>query len=54
MLNGTYTILNLPPGDYTITAAMLGYGKTSTTEVRVEIDRTARVDFELAEEEHCW
>jgi outer membrane receptor protein involved in Fe transport len=48
-LNGYYVILNVPVGFYAVEASMIGYRAASVTEVRVEPDRTARVDFRLAE-----
>jgi len=46
-LNGYYVILNVPVGIYTVEASMIGYRAASVTDVRVEPDRTARVDFRL-------
>ena len=45
--NGYYVILNVPVGFYTVEASMIGYRAVSVTDVRVEPDRTARVDFRL-------
>ncbi|MCX6843166.1 MAG: TonB-dependent receptor [candidate division WOR-3 bacterium] len=46
--NGYYVILNVPVGTYSVEASMIGYREVSMTDVRVEPDRTARVDFHLS------
>ncbi|MBD3375976.1 TonB-dependent receptor plug domain-containing protein [candidate division KSB1 bacterium] len=46
-LNGNYFILNVPPGTYTIKASLIGYTVVSKPEVRVAIDRTSTVDFNI-------
>lgn len=48
-LQGEYIILNLPPGNYLVKASFIGYGEVVNREVRVSIDVTTRLDFELAE-----
>lgn len=48
--NGDYFILSVPPGVYKLTASLIGYGKLSQTEVRVRIDQTTPLNFELSEE----
>jgi outer membrane receptor protein involved in Fe transport len=48
--DGSYTIINVPPGLYTVRASMVGFGTVRKVGVRVSIDRTTRVDFELAVE----
>mgnify|MGYP000023542103 CR=1 FL=1 len=45
--NGKYSILNVAPGRHRVTASMVGYGTVVVTDVEVEPDRTARVDFRL-------
>ena len=45
--DGDYFIINVPPGTYSITASMLGYATETKVEVRVNVDRTNRVDFKL-------
>ena len=47
-VNGYYVILNVPVGAYAVEASMIGYQAMSVTDVRVEPDRTARVDFRLS------
>ncbi|MBN1466203.1 TonB-dependent receptor [candidate division KSB1 bacterium] len=47
--NGEYTILNVPPGVYTLTVSMMGYKATRIEGVRVSIDLTTRQDVALEE-----
>ena len=47
--DGNYFILNVPPGDYTVRANIIGYAARAITDVRVNIDRTTTIDFELAQ-----
>jgi hypothetical protein len=47
-VNGFYVILNVPVGFYAVEASMIGYQAISVTDVRVEPDRTASVDFRLS------
>ena len=47
---GHYFILNVPPGEYSVVASMLGYETQVTTNVVVSADRTTVVDFSLSEE----
>jgi len=44
---GRFSILNIPPGVYSVEASMVGYRSVQVDGVRVETDRTARVDFQL-------
>ena len=46
---GRYSILNVPPGSYSIRFALLGYGPVVMTGVAVSADQTARLDATLAE-----
>ena len=46
-LNGYYVILNVPPGEYTLKASMIGYATSIYTNVRVKIDLTTDLDFQL-------
>jgi hypothetical protein len=48
-LDGRYTILNVPPGTYTIAVTLVGYLPTKIKEVRVNIDLTATIDVQLSE-----
>jgi len=47
-IDGYYTILNIPPGVYTVTASIVGYQKKSFANVRVNVDFTTRLDFKLS------
>ena len=46
-LEGQYTILYVPPGNYDLQFSFIGYRKTSIEDVRVHIDQTARVDVDM-------
>ncbi len=45
--NGYYFIINVPPGTYNVTARMIGYTTVTRTGVRVSVDLTTKVNFEL-------
>ncbi len=45
--DGAYYILNVPPGTYTVVVEMLGYKTVRIEDVRVSVNRTARVSSEL-------
>lgn len=45
--NGTYTILGVPPGTYTVVARRLGYGQQQVANVVVGASQTRRLDFDL-------
>jgi hypothetical protein len=47
---GDYYILNIPPGLYSVTAQMMGYSKVVQERVKINIDRTTAVNFELSSE----
>ncbi len=49
-IDGTYVILNVPPGTYSLKASMVGYSPVITTDVRVNIDQTTNIDFSLSDE----
>jgi outer membrane receptor for ferrienterochelin and colicin len=46
-LDGDFTILNVPPGVYTVMARMMGYQQVRMVKVLVTVDHTTRVDFSL-------
>jgi outer membrane receptor protein involved in Fe transport len=46
-MNGEYSILRVPPGYYDLQVTMIGYEKTTITNVRVLIDQTAHVNVKL-------
>ena len=46
-LEGNFRVLNVPPGTYTLIVSIIGYKQVRYENVRVSIDLTTRVDFEL-------
>ena len=44
-LDGTYIIINIPPGKYTVTASMIGYAKSNVTDVIVRSDLTTTINI---------
>jgi len=46
--NGFYAIRNLPVGNYSLRATMIGYIPTKVTEVEVKTDLTTPINFSLA------
>jgi len=48
-IEGEYFILNIPPGEYSVKASYIGYQEKILTGVRVDVDKTTKVDFELSE-----
>jgi len=49
-LDGSYVILNVPPGTYTLVAQSIGYNKMTVEEVQIEADLTTQTDFQLTSE----
>lgn len=49
-LNGYFVILNIPPGLYRLKASMIGYASYQVTNIRVNIDLTATVNFTMKPE----
>lgn len=47
-LDGFYNILNIPPGMYTLRATMMGYKPMIMENVRVSIDQTTTIHFQLS------
>ena len=47
---GNYFIINIPPGTYNIKASLIGYASVVFTNVKVSVDQTTKIDFELSEE----
>ena len=47
---GNYSIINVPPGIYSLRASALGHGNQVVQNVRVSIDLTTNVNFSLSEE----
>jgi hypothetical protein len=44
---GYYFILNVPPGTYVVRASVIGYGAVVQKGVRVDLDRTVTVNFDM-------
>ena len=49
-IDGNYFILNIPPGEYQVKASMIGYSSFTIQKIRVSIDQTSKIDFELNSE----
>lgn len=47
-IEGNYVIINLPPGLYRVTGSVVGYQKQTVTDVRVNVDFTTRLNFQLS------
>ncbi|MCK5738527.1 carboxypeptidase regulatory-like domain-containing protein, partial [bacterium] len=48
-LNGDFVILMIPPGNYSVTATMIGYDPFRYQQVRVSIDKTRKLEYSLNE-----
>lgn len=48
-LEGDYYIINVPPGNYSVTVSMMGYKTVTKTSVNVSVDHTTRIDFQMEE-----
>lgn len=46
-VDGRYFILSIPPGTYTLNISMIGYGKVTVKNVKVNIDHTTTVNMDL-------
>ncbi len=46
--DGSFFILNVPPGVYSVRATMMGYGPMLQQQVQVSVDRTTTVNFALS------
>ncbi|KAA3616466.1 MAG: TonB-dependent receptor [Calditrichaeota bacterium] len=49
-LNGEYVILNMPPGKYSLTFRMMGYGTKKIADLTVSVNRTVTVDVQMQDE----
>jgi outer membrane receptor protein involved in Fe transport len=49
-IDGNYFILNIPPGEYQVRASMIGYSSLIVQNIRVSVDQTTKIDFELSSE----
>jgi hypothetical protein len=48
--DGSYVILNVPPGEYTMVAKTIGYNTMTVTEVKAAADLTTEINFQLESE----
>jgi outer membrane receptor for ferrienterochelin and colicin len=48
-LSGEFFILNVPPGNYTVSAIYVGYKTQQITNVTIKVDLTTGLDFDLEE-----
>jgi outer membrane receptor protein involved in Fe transport len=48
--NGYYYIINVAPGKYTLKVSSIGYQTVKVTNVRINIDKTTRIDVKLREQ----
>lgn len=46
-VDGNYFIINIPPGEYQVKASMISYSSFTVQNVRVSVDQTTKIDFEL-------
>ena len=46
-IDGNFVILNVSPGLYSVTASVVGFQKVTISDVRVNVDFTTRLEFEL-------
>jgi outer membrane receptor protein involved in Fe transport len=49
-LQGKFTILQVPPGTYSVMASVIGYTKVNAADIRIYIDQTADINFEMSME----
>ncbi len=49
-MDGNYFILNVPPGKYQLEVSYIGYSPVIMKDVKVSIDQTTRIDFQMQEE----
>ena len=46
-VDGNYAMIGIPPATYSIKASAIGYNSVEVRDVRVSIDLTTKIDFEL-------
>ena len=46
-IDGNYFIINIPPGEYEVKASMISYSSITVQKIRVSVDQTTKLDFEL-------
>ena len=47
-VEGNFVIINVPSGVYRVTASVVGYQKQTITDVRVNVDFTTRLNFQMS------
>ena len=45
--SGEFTILNIPPGVYSVKAMMIGYQSVTVTQIPISVDKTFRLNFSM-------
>jgi outer membrane receptor protein involved in Fe transport len=48
-IDGYYSIINVPPDNYVVKASAIGYNSVSYQDVKISIDLTTTINFELSE-----
>jgi outer membrane receptor protein involved in Fe transport len=51
-LDGNYFVINIPPGVYDLKASLIGYTPIVIKNVRVSVDQTTKIDFDMSEQTH--
>jgi len=46
-IDGNYFVINIPPGVYDVRASSIGYQSVTLQNVRVSVDQTTKLDFQL-------
>lgn len=46
--NGAFFILNVPPGNYSVRATMMGFAPVVQQKVRINVDRTTNLEYKLS------
>ena len=48
--DGNYFIINISPGRYDVKASLVGYNSITSQNIKVSVDQTTKVNFDLSEE----
>ncbi len=48
-LDGSFLILGIPPGSYSVRATMIGYTDMVQTDVKINVDKTTRLEFRMSQ-----
>ena len=49
-VDGSYYILNIPPGTYKVKASLVGYSTITFDNVKISVDQTTKLDFQMGVE----